>query len=133
MGWRAEDKLLGREPHHDVVERPRRRSRAPGHTVRSGLQAREGEPRLRGSDGRETKIGAMVRLMGLPRVERYPIATVVRRDDRFEIVFAGTHGDHTIDVPLRLLGALDDIESVELRLLADLQRLGYEVTRAPPT
>ncbi len=75
----------------------------------------------------------MVRLMGLPRVERYPIATVVRRDDRFEIVFAGTHGEHTIDVPLRLLGALDDIESVELRLLADLQRLGYEVTRVPPT
>lgn len=71
--------------------------------------------------------------MGLPRVERYPIATVIRRDDRFEIVFAGTQGEHTIDVPLRLLGAPDDIESVELRLLADLQRLGYEVTRAPPT
>ncbi|CAN5197787.1 hypothetical protein BH20ACT22_BH20ACT22_14640 [soil metagenome] len=74
----------------------------------------------------------MVRLMGLPNVGRYPVATVGRGDDRFEIVFTGTHGAQTIDVPFRLLGAPDDLESVELRLLADLQKLGYEVTRVPP-
>jgi hypothetical protein len=75
----------------------------------------------------------MVRLMGLPRVELYPVAAVARRDDRFEIVFTGGRGHQTIDVPLRLLSAADDFESVELRLLADLQKLGYEVTRVPPT
>lgn len=75
----------------------------------------------------------MVRLMGLPRVEFYPVASVARRADRFEIVFTGVHGHQTIEVPLRLLSAPDDLESVELRLLADLQKLGYEVTRVPPT
>ncbi|MDQ3785408.1 MAG: hypothetical protein M3360_11145 [Actinomycetota bacterium] len=67
--------------------------------------------------------------MGLPHVGRYPVATVARRDDRFAIVFTGFDGAQTIDVPFGLLGASDDLESLELRLLADLQKLGYDVAR----
>ncbi len=74
-----------------------------------------------------------MRIMGLPHVGRYPVAAVARREDRFEIVFTGADGDRTIDVPFRLLGAPDDLESVELRLLADLQKMGYDVTRVPPS
>lgn len=71
----------------------------------------------------------MVRIMGLPNVARYPVAEVAQRDDRFEIVFSGKEGARTVDVPYRLFGEMDDLESVELRLLADLQKLGYEPTR----
>jgi hypothetical protein len=67
--------------------------------------------------------------MGLPQASRYPVAAVLRSDDRFEIVFSGDDGARTIDVPYRLFGALDDLESVELHLLADLQRLGYDARR----
>ena len=74
----------------------------------------------------------MVRIMGLPNVGRYPIAEVAQRDDRFEIVFSGEEGARTVDVPYRLFGAMDDLESVELRLLADLQKLGYEPIRLTP-
>ncbi len=74
----------------------------------------------------------MVRLMGLPHPERYPVAAVALRGDRFEIVFSGIDGAQTVEVPLRLLGSSHDLESVELRLLADLQRMGYNVTRDIP-
>lgn len=60
---------------------------------------------------------------------RYPVAAVARRDDRFEIVFTGVDGAQAIDVPFRLLGEPKDLESLELRLLADLQKMGYDVTR----
>ncbi len=75
----------------------------------------------------------MVRLMGLPNAERYPVAEVARRQERFEIVFSGVDGAQTVDVPFRLLGDSNDIESVELRLLADLQKLGYNVIRNMPS
>jgi hypothetical protein len=74
----------------------------------------------------------MVRIMGLPNVARYPVAEVAQRADRFEIVVRGEEGARTVDVPYRLLGASDDLESVELRLLADLQKLGYEPARLTP-
>lgn len=72
----------------------------------------------------------MVRLMGLPKLESYPVAEVARREERFEIVFSGSDGAQTIHVPFRLLGASNDLEFVELRLLADLQKLGYDVIRS---
>ena len=74
----------------------------------------------------------MLRLTGLPNVGRFPKATVQRRDDRFELLFHG--GEHTthIDVAFRHLGDIDDLELAELDLLAQLQRLGYEVDRLQP-
>jgi hypothetical protein len=74
----------------------------------------------------------MLRLMGLPNVARFPKATVQRRTDRFEIEFHG--GEHTSfrDVQFRYLGEIEDLESVELDLLARLQQLGYDVERRPP-
>ena len=73
----------------------------------------------------------MVRLMGLPNVDSHPVAEVARSEERFEIVFSGGNGAQTIHVPFRLLGTSNDLEFVELRLLADLQKLGYDVIRRP--
>jgi hypothetical protein len=74
----------------------------------------------------------MLRLMGLPHVARFPKATVQRRTDRFELVFHG--GEHTtlVEVAFRYLGEIDDLESAELGLLAQLQELGYHVDRRAP-
>jgi hypothetical protein len=74
----------------------------------------------------------MLRLMGLPNVARFPNATVQRRADRFELLFHG--GEHTalVEVAFRHLGEIDDLESAELGLLAQLQQLGYEVDRRAP-
>lgn len=74
----------------------------------------------------------MVRIVGLPNANRYPVAAVARGDDQFEIVFSGDDGARSIQVPYRLFGAKDDLESVELRLLADLQKRGYDVRRDNP-
>jgi hypothetical protein len=74
----------------------------------------------------------MLRLVGLPHVARYPKATVQRREGRFELVFHG--GEYTAmrEIDFRLLGEIEDLEAVELDLLARLQRLGYEVERRAP-
>jgi hypothetical protein len=74
----------------------------------------------------------MLRLTGLPNVARFPKATVQRRADRFELLFHG--GEHTtlVEVAFRYLGEIDDLESAELGLLADLQKLGYDVDRREP-
>jgi hypothetical protein len=74
----------------------------------------------------------MLRLTGLPNVARFPRATVQRRPGRFELLFHG--GEHTslIEVDFRYLGEIDDLEATELGLLAQLQRIGYEVDRRPP-
>jgi hypothetical protein len=74
----------------------------------------------------------VIRLAGLPAVARYPSATVTRHEDRIEIVFAGATEERRIDVPLRLLGSDDDAEAEELRLLAQLEGLGYDVDRQVP-
>jgi hypothetical protein len=74
----------------------------------------------------------MLRLMGLPNVARFPKATVQRREDRFELLFHGAEQTTLVEVGFRYLGEIDDLESAELRLLAQLQQLGYEVERREP-
>ncbi len=65
--------------------------------------------------------------MGLPRVERFPEATVIREDERILIHFGGLSEEQTMSVPLRYVGG--DEEEAELRLLAQLQQIGYRVRR----
>ena len=72
----------------------------------------------------------VLRLMGLPHVGRWPRATVLTGEEEVEIVFSGGEGQQTVGIPLRTFGGVDDLESFELRLLAQLQSLGYEVERA---
>lgn len=69
----------------------------------------------------------MLRLMGLPHVAQFPRATVTRHRDRFELLFHGDEHSRRVDVDLRYID--DDLEMTELRLLARLQQLGYEVER----
>jgi hypothetical protein len=76
----------------------------------------------------------VLRLTGLPLPSRYPRATVRRGERRIEIVFSGDEGATRIDADLRLLGSIEDLESVELDLLAQLQAQGYDARldrRAP--
>ncbi|HEY8624417.1 MAG TPA: hypothetical protein VIL82_00285 [Solirubrobacteraceae bacterium] len=74
----------------------------------------------------------MLRLMGLPNVARFPRTTVQRREGRFELLFHGGEHSTRIDVEFRYLGPLEDPETVELKLLARLQQLGYQVERRAP-
>lgn len=74
----------------------------------------------------------MLRLVGLPHVSRFPKATVTRQEDYFQLLFHGSEHSTRVDVDLRYLNA-DDLEMTELRLLARLQELGYEVERRPAT
>jgi hypothetical protein len=74
----------------------------------------------------------MLRLMGLPALSRCPQATVRRREARIELRFLGADCDEGLDVDLGLLGAGEDSEAAELRLLAQLEALGYAVERLPP-
>jgi hypothetical protein len=72
----------------------------------------------------------MLRLMGLPHPARFPKATVTRREDCFQLLFHGAEHSTRVDVDVRYVNA-DDLEMTELRLLARLQELGYEVERRP--
>jgi hypothetical protein len=72
----------------------------------------------------------MLRLMGLPHVARYPEATVTRGADHFSIRFGGPGREQTVSVPTRYVGG--DEEEAELRLLAQLQVIGYRVKRGTP-
>ena len=74
----------------------------------------------------------MLRLTGLPNVARFPRATVQRRDDRFELRFHGGGDTTHVEVAFRHMGEIDDLELAELDLLAQLQRLGYDVERMQP-
>jgi hypothetical protein len=71
---------------------------------------------------------AVLRLTGLPAPSLYPRVTVRPAEGRIEIVFSGPQGATQIDADLRLLGATDDLEAVQLDLLAKLQAQGYETT-----
>jgi len=72
---------------------------------------------------------AVLRLTGLPAPSLYPRATVRPAEGRIEIVFSGPQGSTQIDADLRLLGPVDeDLEAVQLDLLAKLQAQGYEAT-----
>jgi hypothetical protein len=66
--------------------------------------------------------------MGLPNVTRYPEATVVRDERSIVIRFSGPYGEQMMSVPLEYVGG--DAETAELRLLAQLQHIGYSVRRA---
>jgi hypothetical protein len=65
--------------------------------------------------------------MGLPNVVRYPEATVIRDDMSILILFGGPYGEQKMSVPLQYVGG--DAEAAELRLLAQLQHIGYKVRR----
>ena len=68
--------------------------------------------------------------MGLPNVARYPEATVIRDETRILIRFGGPYGEQKMNVPLAYVGG--DEETAELRLLAQLQQIGYKVRREEP-
>ena len=68
-----------------------------------------------------------LRLTGLPNVSRYPEATVIRYDASILISFCGPYGEQKMNVPLEYVGG--DAETAELRLLAQLQQIGYSVRR----
>jgi hypothetical protein len=74
----------------------------------------------------------MLRLMGLPNVARFPKAAVTRDEDGFQVLFHGGEHSRRVDIGLRYLEDADDLEAMELRLLARLQELGYEVERRLP-
>jgi hypothetical protein len=74
----------------------------------------------------------MLRLMGLPARGRCPQATVRRAESRIELRFRGPDCDEGVDVDLGLLGEGEDPEAAELRLLGQLEALGYAVERLPP-
>jgi hypothetical protein len=75
-------------------------------------------------DGEER---AMLRITGLPSVVRYPEASVTRENERLLIRFGGLDDEQTMSVPLKYVGG--DEEAAELRLLAQLQHIGYRVRR----
>jgi hypothetical protein len=71
---------------------------------------------------------AVLRLTGLPAPALYPRVIVRPADGRIEIVFSGPRGSTQIDADLRLIEPADDLEAVQLDLLAKLQAQGYETT-----
>jgi hypothetical protein len=78
---------------------------------------------------RKADARGMLRLMGLPLVARFPRAAVTRHPGSFQLRFHGDEDSRRVEVDLRYLDDGDDLEMVELRLLASLQELGYEVER----
>ncbi len=73
----------------------------------------------------------VLRLTGLPAPERCPVATVRRVPGVIELRFGCVDGtEMPFDVDVALLGPEADPEAEELRLLAQLRELGYEVRRA---
>ena len=69
--------------------------------------------------------------MGLPNVARYPEAVVARDETGVHIRFSGPYyGEQEMSVPLHYVGG--DAETAELRLLAQLQEIGYAVKRDVP-
>ena len=69
---------------------------------------------------------AVLRLTGLPAPSIYPRAIVRPAEGRIEIVFSGPQGSTQIDADLRLIGPVEDLEALQLDLLAKLQAQGYE-------
>ena len=74
----------------------------------------------------------MLRLMGLPHVARFPRAAVTLPEGSFQILFYGDEYSRRVDIDARYLEHAEDLEETELRLLARLQELGYEVERRLP-
>jgi hypothetical protein len=69
---------------------------------------------------------AVLRLTGLPAPSLYPRAVVRPAKGRIEIVFSGPRGSTQIDADLRLVEPTDDLEALQLDLLAKLQAQGYD-------
>jgi hypothetical protein len=82
-------------------------------------------------DDERRDLATTLRLMGLPNVARYPDATVVRDETSILIHFGGPYGEQKMSVPLQYVGG--DAEAAELRLLAQLQQIGYSVGREDPS
>jgi hypothetical protein len=75
----------------------------------------------------------VLRLTGLPAPGRCPVATVRRAPGVIELRFLHADGGEIpYDVDMELLGPTADPEAEELRLLAQLGDLGYEVRRLAP-
>jgi hypothetical protein len=75
----------------------------------------------------------VLRLTGLPSPGRCPVATVRRAPGVIELRFRHADGGEIpYDVDMALLGPDADPETEELRLLARLGDLGYEVRRLAP-
>ena len=75
----------------------------------------------------------MLRLTGLPAPRRCPVATVRRTPSAIELRFSCVDGEELpFDVDVALLGPGADPEAEELRLLARLRELGYDVRRLAP-
>ena len=70
--------------------------------------------------------------MGLPATSRCPDVSVRRRPGLLELRFTGPRCDEALDVGAAQLGPDADLESEELRLLAELGRRGYRVHRLQP-
>ena len=68
----------------------------------------------------------VLRLTGLPAPSLYPRAVVRPAEGRIEIVFSGPQGSTQIDADLRLVEPTDDLEALQLALLAKLQAQGYD-------
>ena len=73
----------------------------------------------------------MLRLTGLPNRSRYPRVHVMRTADAIHLGFGGESARQVIVVPFDLLGSADP-EEEEIRVLANLQRMGYLTSRRPP-
>jgi hypothetical protein len=78
-------------------------------------------------DDERADLATRLRLMGLPNVARYPEATVLRDETSILIHFGGPYGEQKMSIPLEYVGG--DAEAVELRLLAQLQNIGYRIKR----
>jgi len=74
----------------------------------------------------------MLRLTGLPPVSRAPRATVHREGAAIVLRFLLVDGPvQRFRLPLYTLGDGADAEAAELRLLGELQALGYGAERLP--
>jgi len=77
----------------------------------------------------------MIRLMGLPAVERAPQVRLERTADAVVLWFLAVGDErpvHRVAVPRYTLDTREDLETAELDLLAQLQRLGYDARRITP-
>ena len=82
---------------------------------------------------RHVTMGCVLRLTGLPAPRRCPVATVRRTPGVIELRFACVDGaELPFDVDVALLGPGADPETEELRLLARLREMGYDVRRLEP-
>jgi hypothetical protein len=73
----------------------------------------------------------MLRLTGLPSRSLCPRVEVRRTADAIHLDFRGEAARQVVVVPLRLLGSAADPEQEELRLLANLRRMGYHTSHQP--